>query len=211
VTMDQDAPAAPGGAAAPGAPPPPARPRVGLLVGHHGPGTGASAGGRDEWTLCRGDATALAQQLAAEGLLEPVLLVVEDPAARGTANILRRAAAAVQAGVVAAVEFHLNAAPIPPSGKSPGGDETWVRRAPGPKTQQLGALLVEEFNKRLANPDRGLKEGDWLVLRRLHAAGIPAALLEPEFVGQPRCADPTWRASYVAAVKMALYRYCGVA
>jgi hypothetical protein len=192
--------------------------RVGILVGHYGKGTGASLGERDEWRLCWRDAMALSVELARDRKVEPVFIAIDreahpwdlipDTLALRLRNIRIRADWAIREKVDAAVEFHLNRSTLNDLRITKAtGNEVWIRRAPGPKTQRLGALLVEEFNRELGNRDRGLKTKSFNVLSRLHNANIPAAILEPAFLVEDIVELKPWRAKYVGAVKAALYRF----
>lgn len=192
--------------------------KVGILVGHFGSGTGACAPDRDEWTLCCMDSLKLAGMLEKDGLLQPVVIGVnqhEHPwdlvqqvskispptFLGGWGNIDIRAAWAIRDQVDAAVELHVNSA-----GGTPTGHEVFIRRLPGPKTQKLGQYLIEELGI-LGNTDRGLKRKSFRILRKLHAANIPAAIIEPAFITEVLWSSREWRDKYVSAVRVALYRF----
>jgi len=202
--------------------------KVGVLVGHFGKGTGAVAGARDEWEQCFADALNLAQQLDSEGKLVPVFIHIDRAShpwdivqtlsklsppsfLGGMGNIDARVEWALRDKVQAAVEFHLNRSVLNSLGVvKASGHEVFIRRLPGPKTLKLGELLIEEFNRSLGNKSRGLKRKSFRVLRKLHAANVPAAILEPAFLSEDRCVSKEWRGNYVGAVKTALYRYFNV-
>lgn len=192
--------------------------KVGILVGHFGSGTGAGTPDRDEFTLACMDALRLSAYLQKDGLLCPVVIGVNknehpwDLVQRvsrislpsflgGWGNIDLRAAWAIRDEVDAAVEFHINSAD--PSVK---GHEVFIRRFPGPKTRRLGQCLINEFEV-LDNRNRGLKQKSFRVLRKLHAANIPAAILEPAFIAETCWGSREWRDKYVSAIRIALYRF----
>ena len=199
--------------------------RVGILAGHHGAGTGASIFDRDEFTLAAGDAFELARSFEADGLIEPVVIVLDQTLhpwdlvqktsklsppsfLGGWGNIDIRATWAVREGVQAAVEFHYNRSALNDLGLvNAEGHEVYIRRRPGLRTRRLGEILIEEMNVLIGNRNRGLKEKNFRILRKLHAANIPAALLEPAFIAETRVETKAWRGQYVGAVKSALYRY----
>jgi hypothetical protein len=199
--------------------------KVGILVGHHGRGTGATLRDRDEWSLCYADALNLVQQLDSEGLLCPVFIHIDGAShpwdivqkisklsppsfLGGMGNIDARVEWALRDSVQAAVEFHLNRSTLNSLGLTKAtGHEVFIRKFPGPKTRKLGELLIEEFNRSLGNKNRGLKRKSFRVLRKLHARNIPAAILEPAFLAEDRCVSKEWRGNYVGAVKTALYRF----
>jgi hypothetical protein len=202
--------------------------RVGILVGHYGARTGAGFHDRDEFTLAAEDAFSLARSIERDGLLDPVVIVVDQtlhpwdlvqktskislPSFLGGAgNIDTRAAWAIRDGVQAAVELHLNRSVLNTLGLLEAeGHEVYIRRRPGVRTRRLGQILLEEMNVVLGNRNRGLKEKNFRILRKLHAANIPAALLEPAFLAEGAVTKKAWRDQYVGAVKAALYRYFNV-
>ena len=47
--------------------------KVGVIVGHHGPGTGCSWDGRDEWSLAFDDATEIFKAFLIDGHVMPKL------------------------------------------------------------------------------------------------------------------------------------------
>jgi len=192
--------------------------KVGILVGHFGSGTGAQIPNRDEWTLACMDALKLTQMLERDGILHPVLIGVNEKEhpwdliqtvskisppsfLGGWGNIDIRVAWAIRDKVDAAVEFHINSA----KGAAE-GHEVFIRRFPGPLTRRLGQCLINEFEV-LGNSDRGLKHKSFRILRKLHAANIPAAILEPAFLSEVSWDSRDWRDQYVSAVRTALYRF----
>lgn len=198
---------------------------VGILVGHYGRGTGATFVKRDEWAMVDGDARALASLLERDGLIDPVLVSINrerhpwdlaEAASRpwgrsvlsGAGNIDARFAWAIREKVQAVIELHLNRSTLNEWGLlRAAGHEVYISRRPGLRTRRLGEILLEEMNLYLGNPSRGLKEKNFRILRRLHAANIPAALLEPAFLAEDRAVSREWRSRYVGAIKGALYRY----
>lgn len=192
--------------------------RVGILIGHFGSGTGACNQDRDEWALACMDSLKLAELLRKDGLLQPVVIGVnkkEHPwdlvqkvskisppsFLGGWGNIDIRVAWAIRDEVDAAVEFHINSAKGPAE-----GHEVFIRRLPGPQTRRLGKCLIDEFEV-LGNSNRGLKHKSFRILRKLHAANIPAAILEPAFLTEVNWGSREWREQYVSAVRTALYRF----
>lgn len=164
------------------------------------------------------DALKLAEFLEKDGLLHPVVIGVnqkEHPwdlvqtVSRisppsflgGWGNIDIRAAWAIRDEVDAAVEFHINSSKRPAK-----GHEVFIRWFPGPKTRRLGQCLINEFGI-LGNTNRGLKQKGFRILRKLHAANIPAAILEPAFLIEESWSSREWREQYVSAVRTALYRF----
>lgn len=192
--------------------------RVGILVGHFGSGTGACHPNRDEWTLACMDSLKLAESLKKDGLLQPVVIGVNEKEhpwdlvqkvsrisppsfLGGWGNIDIRVAWAIRDRVDVAIEFHINSAKVPTE-----GHEVFIRRFPGPQTRRLGQCLIDEFED-LGNSNRGLKHKSFRVLRKLHAANIPAAILEPAFLTEVNWDSRKWREQYVSAVRTALYRF----
>ncbi len=192
--------------------------KVGILVGHYGSGTGATTSEKDEWALCCMDAIQLSTLLTRDGIVEPVLIGVnrnEHPwdlvqkVSRisppsflgGWGNIDIRAAWAIREGVDAAIEFHINSHRTPVE-----GHEVFIRRAPGPLTRRLGQCLINKMEC-LRNSNRGLKHKSFRILRKLHAADIPAAILEPAFLTEDSLDSTEWRDKYVSAVRTALYHF----
>lgn len=192
--------------------------KVGILVGHFGSGTGAVLSPRDEWTLAYNDALKLVQLLDKENRLHPVFIHVDReqhpwdlvqrvskasvPTFLGLhGNIDVRYEWALREQIDAAVEFHVN------STKGARGHEVFIRRWPGPRTRRLGQCLINEFDATLGNAARGLKEKSYRILRRLHAANIPAAILEPAFIEETIWDSKAWRDEYVGAVRTALYHF----
>ena len=192
--------------------------KVGILVGHYGSGTGAAVTGRDEFTLACMDALKLASYLQKDGLLAPVVIGVNQKEhpwdlvqkvskisppsfLGGWGNIDLRAAWAIRDEVDAAVEFHVNSNFSPVE-----WHEVFIRRFPGPQTRRLGQCLINKMGC-LRNTNRGLKHKSFRILRKLHAANIPAAILEPAFLTEDGWDSAEWRDKYVSAVKTALYRF----
>lgn len=191
--------------------------KVGIAVGHFGPGTGAVHEQHDEWTLAHADACAIALQLHDEGKLCPVLLAIDRTAHPW--DLIRRANRlnlfadlgdinvryewAVREEVDVLVELHYNSAL---TGR-PAGHEVWVRTLPGPKTKRLGALMIDALDARLTNPGRGLRQKSYRTLFRLHAADVPAVIIEPAFIWEECVVQPEWQASYRRAVVSALYSF----
>jgi N-acetylmuramoyl-L-alanine amidase len=199
--------------------------RAGILVGHYGSGTGASFNTRDEFELAAADAFELARQLERDGLIAPSVIVADQTLhpwdlvqkisrisppsfLGGWGNIDLRAEWAIRDGVDVALEFHLNRSRLNDWGLVEAeGHEVFIRRKPGLRTRRLGEILLEEMNVLLGNRNRGLKEKNFRILRKLHAANIPAALLEPAFLAERVIGSSRWRAQYIGAIKGALYRY----
>lgn len=199
-----------------------ARPRVGILVGHFGLNTGASIPGRDEWFFAHEDAHTLCGLLRKEGKLQPVLVEVDQSRhpwdlvqkvsraslptfLGGMGNIDIRCEWAMREGVDAVVELHVNSAR-----GNPAGHEVFIRRMPGPRTKRLGQCLINAFDEKLGNARRGLKHKSYRILRRLHAANIPAAILEPAFIQEDVVLSRPWRDLYVKAIAAALYQFFNV-
>jgi N-acetylmuramoyl-L-alanine amidase len=199
--------------------------KVGLLVGHYGKGTGATKGECDEWKLAAADAHELARQLNRDGLLQPVVISIDRVAhpwdlvqkisrisppsfLGGAGNIDARVEWAIRDRIQLAVELHLNRSILNDAGLiRAAGHEVYICRRPGPRTRRLGEILREEMALHLGNRARGLKKRNFRILRKLHAANIPAALLEPAFLTEDRTVSREWRGRYVGALKGALYRY----
>ena len=199
--------------------------RAGILVGHYGAGTGATFHDRDEFELAAGAAFALAESLNRDGLISPTVVIIDktlhpwdliqktglfsrSSSLGGWRNIDLRAAWAIRDGVQVALEFHLNRSRLNDWGLNEvEGHEVFIRRNPGMRTKRLGEILIQEMNLVLGNRNRGLKEKNFRMLRKLHAANIPAAILEPAFLAEGVTVSETWRSQYIGAVKGALYRY----
>jgi len=197
--------------------------KIGILVGHFGPCTGAENEGRDEWRMALQDAVRLSKMIQNDGLASPVLIYIDknehpwdliqqvskvSPPSflGGWGNIDLRVAWALREQVDVAVELHINSA----NGR-PEGHEIFVRRAPGPKTRRLGQMLINSLDEFLPDhTSRGLKLKSYRVLRKLHAADIPAAIVEPAFITEKCLGLQEWREKYVRAVAMALYRFFNV-
>ena len=203
--------------------------KVAILVGHDGRRTGAIVGFRDEWALAVADARTLVNTLDDEGRIAPVLVSIDQEAhpwdivqkvslfsppsfLGGWGNIESRAEWAKLAQVDAAVELHLNRSALNTLGLvKAAGHEVFIRRRPGPKTRAFGEVLIEELDRALGDKrSRGLKRKSFRILRRLHKANIPAAILEPAFLTEDRVVSREWRSHYLGAVKAALYRFLNV-
>lgn len=177
--------------------------------------------GQDEFCLAHGDAIRLKQYLITAGKIQPVLIVIDQcqhpwdliqQVSRvspptflgGWGNIDIRVAWTIQERVHAAIEFHVN------STRGARGHEVFIRRSPGPKTRKLGWCLIHQLDLALTgqnHPSRGLKYKSYRVLRKLHAADIPVAILEPGFITEPIWDELPWREKYVRAVETALYQF----
>jgi N-acetylmuramoyl-L-alanine amidase len=194
--------------------------KVGISVGHFGPGTGTSNGATDEWTLANTNAHAIVLRLHEEGKLVPVLMSINReehpwdliqqvskaslPSFLGAlGNVDVRYEWAIREQVSALVELHFNSALV----SNPTGHEVWMRTAPGPLTKSLGTALMKEFGDRLGNPGRGLRQKAFRILFKLHAANVPAVILEPAFIREECIVREEWQMKYRDAVVTALYAF----
>lgn len=199
---------------------------VAILVGHCGPGTGASMGERDEWGLCMGYAEALRDLLDAGGVARGHIVSVNrfdwplkqaNQLANGLifakpwSNIdLRAAACAGGIRVDAAIELHLNRYSLNYPGRPKAvGFEVFIKRYPGPRTQRLGKSLHRALRDTLGSRDRGLKQKSFRILRKLHAQNVPAALIEPAFLVENRVVLKEWRGALVGALSEGLHAFFG--
>jgi len=197
--------------------------KVGISVGHFGPGTGASFQLTDEWTVANTNASDIVLRLHKEGKLTPVFITINrdqhpwdliqqvsklsPPSFLGAlGNVDVRYEWAIREKIGALVELHYNSAAF---GK-PEGHEVWVRTLPGPKTKHLGELLIKEFDDQLENPARGLKQKAYRTLVKLHSANVPAVILEPAFIWEECIVQREWQEKYRNAVITALYSFFNV-
>jgi hypothetical protein len=174
------------------------KPILAVLCGHHGRGTGASKGNRDEWTLARGDALELYLQLDRDGIITPVLEPIADDANVAEKNPRARAAKwALLQGASAAIELHYNsffteafvAGHCVCSNRMTPFVEAMVRAMDTlPNRHRDTRINVEYEIPRLMDP-------------------IPCVLLEPAFIFEACVALPDWRPMLVVAIKQGIYTY----
>jgi len=166
-----------------------------ILAGHHGPKTGASYNGLDEWTLVRHDAGELFVALQRDGILTPMLEPYDDDPSEGR-PILRAARWCKAHNADAVIEFHYNSH----TSTTPTGHCVVSNKLTPFVTCMANALDVLPNKRR----DTIINEG--FILPRL-VEPIPCVLLEPAFIFEACVVLPEWRAMLVSAVKEGLYKY----
>ena len=174
-------------------------PRVAILAGHYGPGTGASFEGRDEYTLARRDALMLYAELLRDELVIPMLEPVE---ANTVAPIATAARWVVAQKATIAVEMHYNSHAGEP--RATGNEVVAANATPL-------ALAMDKALATLPNKHREWKLVSNLLLPKLlDPVGIPCVLVEPAFIWEPQVETPEWPAQVAAAVKAGIYKALGV-
>lgn len=162
--------------------------RVVLFPGHHGPGTGATSDGYDEWQIVSNLTNVVGAHLVAKDWN------VCQATGGGGSYITRRAEYATDACPDVAISIHLNAN----AGRPGTGTEVWYLKAP-PGTPEptssgkLATLLSGYVSNQLNLRDRGPKPYTWLLdgegrrirLLELMNEICPCVLLEVCFLNNP--------------------------
>jgi len=176
------------------------RPRVAILAGHYGPGTGASWQGRDEWTLARRDALMLyAELLRDEILVPPALEPFEETAKLTKLGSIRQAARwAMTLPAHAIVELHYNSAAS--QDMKIAGNELVVGNK-GVYADTLDRALAA-----LPNRHRDIKVRPELELFKC-LPYHPVVIVEPAFIWEPQVETGEWSAQVAVALKHGLYKY----
>ena len=167
--------------------------RVALIVGHIGPGTGATFEDRDEWSMARIDAQNLYDELKHSGDATPLYLSINRDELRWKIlgdlltdktddKIKARWIREVRADL--AIDFHYNSA-----------QDT---RARGHE------IIAPEFNYLAQCMDAALdilpnKHRDPIInngfrlFRKLEGSDIPSVIIEPAFIFEPDVISAGWR------------------
>lgn len=195
--------------------------KLGILVGHYGPGTGASYNGRDEWMLAYVDAGLLMREIChALPSIDPIVIAIDhrkplwvaingEIGERGglkDRNQEIRAKWALAEACEAIIELHYNS---DETHKARGhevyyddgefGDSDAVKLATA-----INAGLTAEFPE---HPNRGAKPGRYQVLDMARKWAMPAAIVEPAFISEDVVAAVDWRDRYVRALIEGLKTY----
>jgi len=187
--------------------------RVAILVGHHGPGTGASFDTRDEWTYSMAAAGLLSNMLVKDGIEASVVFidhrqpmwvaVSSELGEKGGLKVRNqeiRAKWAATIGVDCAVELHMNSA----VDHDVAGHEVIVDD--DEPVNSPSHNLAKSINTALGlafpgHPNRGVKLMKLQVLDMLRTFHIPCCLVEPAFLFEDLVADErAWRENYTAAL-----------
>ena len=178
---------------------------VAIIVGHYGPGTGASCDGRDEWTMAFDDALALYESILHDGKIWPKMFyidrrefrwrILDDLMTSGrTLRIKYNWTNEVQPD--ACLELHYNSA----ADNHAHGNELLVFE------KSTFSDIMDLALTNLPNKHRPLKERpDLFLLRKLQ--DIPTAIIEPAFIFENCVVEDNWRSSYVSVLKNGLYHF----
>ena len=189
------------------------RPRVAIIVGHYGRGTGARypvdaelvgdpVAVRDEWTLASHYAIALYRELARDKLLSPTVFSVDrdtvpwrlfDLSSRSTLDIKLRWIDLVDPDAV--VECHYNSF----GDERVAGNEVVV-----PKNDEFAKCMAGAFSA-LPNPNRSTK----VMSLKIFRSRKPTVVLEPAFLAEKIIESARWVPMVAVAAKQGLYKYFG--
>ena len=195
--------------------------KLGILVGHYGPGTGTSHEAIDEWTMAFVDAGYLMRMICAKlPDVDPIVIVIDRRTAMWTSvgselnergglkdrNQELRARWAIASGCEAFIELHYNA---DPTGKAHGHetfyDDNEMDGSGAVKFAGLiAAALTAEFTE---HPNRGAKPGRYQVLDIARRSMVPAVIVEPAFITEPLIAAPDWHERYARALVDGIGKY----
>jgi len=187
--------------------------KVGILVGHHGAGTGTKYDDLDEWTLAKQDAERLQTRLQADGDFFPVLIAVDRDAhpwnvidrtfgLNGGRNIRIRANWALEKQVDIAIELHYNSF----TDSTVHGHEVLVPRQPSADARRLGRQINQGMTDAFTNRNRGTKESGVMILKTL-GPKIPTVLVEPAFIFEPLVRSADWRDRYIEVLANGVRKY----
>lgn len=173
------------------------KPRLAILVGHHGKGTGCSYGNRDEYELARRDANALFDALMATDTIIPMLEPIEI---RGDAHPISTAAWwAKRNGASAVVEIHYNALDKPDTTVS--GNLIIVKQA------DLYASTIDHWLAMLPNHHREPIISQHMALLNMFPDGFPVVIVEAAFIWEPGIEESGWSAQVAVLLAKALKQY----
>jgi N-acetylmuramoyl-L-alanine amidase len=173
------------------------KPTLAILAGHHGRGTGSSAGAIDEWALAHRDALELYLQLDRDGIITPALEPIAEDNTPGELNPRERAAAwALKHKPAAVIELHYDSFET----SKPAGHSVCSNRL------TPFAEVMDRALDALPNPHRSMIIDAGFQIPRL-LDPIPCVLLEPAFIFEPIIETCEWRPMLVAAIKAGLYKY----
>lgn len=162
--------------------------RAVIFPGHHGPGTGATSDGYDEWQIASNLANILGAHLVGKGW------DACQATGGGSSYITRRVEYAKDAQPDVAISIHLNAN----EGRPGTGTEAWYLKPPAGTPEptpsgKLATILSGYVANQLNLRDRGPKPYTWpydgqgrrIRLLELMATVCPCVLLEVCFLNNP--------------------------